>query len=29
MPRYMIVRSFAVDESQMPEVGRRSRQIIE
>jgi hypothetical protein len=29
MPRYMIVRSFAVDESQMPEVGRRSREIIE
>jgi hypothetical protein len=29
MPRYMIVRSFAVDESQMPEVGRRSRQLIE
>ena len=25
----MIVRSFAVDESQMPEVGRRSREIIE
>ena len=25
----MIVRSFAVDESQMPDVGRRSREIIE
>jgi len=29
MPRYMIVRSFAVDESQMPDVGRRSRKLIE
>lgn len=29
MPRYLIVRQFSVDESQMPEVGRRSREIVE
>jgi len=29
VPRYLIVRSFDVGENEMPEVGRRSRQIIE
>jgi hypothetical protein len=29
MPRYLILRSFVVGESEMPGVGRRSRQIIE
>ena len=29
MPRYLIVRRFSVDESQMPFVGRRSREITE
>jgi hypothetical protein len=29
MPRYMIVRSFDVGESDMPVVGRRSREIVE
>ena len=29
MPRYLIVRRFSVDESQMPIVGRRSREITE
>jgi hypothetical protein len=29
MPRYMIVRSFDVGESEMPAVGRRSREIVE
>lgn len=29
MPRYMIVRSFAVDEKEMPEVGRRSKELVE
>jgi hypothetical protein len=29
MPRYLIVRRFSVDESQMPYVGRRSREITE
>ena len=29
MPRYLIVRRFSVDESQMPFVGRRSREIPE
>jgi hypothetical protein len=29
MPRYLIVRRFSVDESQMPHVGRRSREITE
>ena len=29
MPRYMIVRSFDCGESDMPVVGRRSREIVE
>jgi hypothetical protein len=29
MPRYLIVRSFEVGESDMPAVGRRSREIVE
>jgi hypothetical protein len=29
MPRYLIVRSFEVDEDAMPDVGRRSREIVE
>jgi hypothetical protein len=29
MPRYMIVRSFDVGESDMPVVGRQSREIVE
>jgi hypothetical protein len=29
MPRYMIVRSFDVGESDMPEVGTRSRSIVD
>ncbi len=29
MPRYMILRVFSVDEAEMPQVGRRSRKIIE
>ena len=29
MPRYVINRKFDVTEQQMPEVGRRSREIIE
>jgi hypothetical protein len=29
MPRFMIVRSFDVGESDMPAVGRRSREIVE
>jgi len=29
MPRYLIVRTFTVDENEMPEVGRRSRVAIE
>lgn len=29
MPRYLIVRSFEVGESQMPAVGRRSRELTE
>ena len=29
MPRYMVVRSFDVGESEMPPIGQRSRQIIE
>ena len=29
MPRFLIVRTFQVGESEMPTVGRRSRQIIE
>jgi len=29
MPRYMIVRSFDVEENEMPDVGRRSRELVE
>jgi Protein of unknown function (DUF4242) len=29
MPRYLILRTFDVDETEMPAVGRRSRQVIE
>ena len=29
MPRYVINRRFEVGEDEMPEIGRRSRQIIE
>jgi hypothetical protein len=29
MPRYLIVREFEVTESEMPNVGRRSREVIE
>jgi len=29
MPRYLIVRRFSVQESEMPTVGRRSREIVE
>jgi hypothetical protein len=29
MPRYLIVRRFAVTESEMPAVGRRSRELVE
>lgn len=29
MPRYLIVRSFQVGEDRMPEVGRRSRELVE
>ncbi|HST17234.1 MAG TPA: nickel-binding protein [Gaiellaceae bacterium] len=29
MPRYMIVRSFDVGETEMPGVGRRSRELVE
>jgi hypothetical protein len=29
MPRYMIVRSFNVEENEMPVVGRRSRELVE
>ena len=29
MPRYVINRKFDVTEGEMPEIGRRSRQIIE
>lgn len=29
MPRYLIQRSFDVGESEMPEVGRRSRELTE
>ena len=28
MPRYMIVRKFTVTENEMPEVGRRSKEIV-
>ena len=29
MPRYLVVRSFSVTESEMPSVGRRSRELVE
>jgi Protein of unknown function (DUF4242) len=29
MPRFLIVRRFSVDESEMPSVGRRSRELVE
>ena len=29
MPRYLVVRTFDVREEEMPEVGRRSREVIE
>jgi Protein of unknown function (DUF4242) len=29
VPRYMIIRSFAVEEDEMPQVGHRSKQVIE
>jgi len=29
MPRYLIVRSFEVNEDAMPNVGRRSREVVE
>ena len=29
MPRYLIERQFDISEDRMPEVGRRSRQIVE
>ena len=29
MPRYLVVRKFDVTEDEMPEVGRRSRQLVE
>lgn len=29
MPRYVIKRTFSIREDQMPEIGRRSRRIIE
>jgi hypothetical protein len=29
MPRYLIVRKFDVDETQMPPIGRRSRELVE
>lgn len=29
MPRFLIVRRFAVGESEMPSVGRRSRELVE
>lgn len=29
VPRYMIVRRFTVGESEMPTIGRRSREIVE
>ena len=28
MPRYLVVRTFDVDEEEMPEVGRRSNEVI-
>lgn len=29
MPRYLVVRTFDVSEEEMPEVGRRSNEVIE
>jgi uncharacterized protein DUF4242 len=29
MPRYLILRQFEVEESQMPPIGRRSRELVE
>lgn len=29
MPRFLILRSFAVEAEEMPRVGRRSRQLVE
>jgi hypothetical protein len=29
MPRYLIVRRFSIGESEMPTVGRRSRELVE
>ena len=29
MPRYLVVRTFDVREEEMPEVGRRSREVID
>jgi len=29
MPRFLVERQFSVGEDQMPEVGRRSRRIVE
>ena len=29
MPRYLVVRTFDVNEDEMPEVGRRSNEVIE
>jgi Protein of unknown function (DUF4242) len=29
MPRYLIIRAFAVEEDEMPQIGHRSKQVIE
>jgi hypothetical protein len=29
MPRYLIVRHFSIEESEMPAIGRRSRELVE
>ena len=29
MPRYLVIRTFDVDESEMPEVGSRSRKVMD
>jgi hypothetical protein len=29
MPRYLIIRRFSVEESEMPAVGRRSRELVD
>jgi Protein of unknown function (DUF4242) len=29
MPRYMVIRAFGVEEDEMPQIGRRSRRVIE